>query len=132
MKLRRKFFSPQMSASRCDQLNEGVNKLAKTSSLCNFFGGNVCVFHRGHLIYFRFMKAYQLFPGFSFYMYVFEHFVFWAPTRFPEAIRPRYSPDCHVKVCKDVYVRKEILIFIFINSCFFQRIYPRDPEAQRF
>ena len=55
-----KNFLPQMSAFRCDQLYEGVNKLTRRKRfwLQNFLHGNVCVYHRGHLFYFRFIEAY--------------------------------------------------------------------------
>ena len=54
-----------MCASRCDQLNEGVNKLTRRKSFLwqNFIFGKVSSTTR--VIYFCFMKAYQLFPDFK-------------------------------------------------------------------
>ena len=53
------FFSI-LSASWCDQLNDGVNKLTRRKLLLwqKFLCGNVGVYHRGYLFYFRFMEAY--------------------------------------------------------------------------
>ena len=59
MKLLRKNFFPQMSASQCDQLNEGVNTLTRKPFLWqNFLFGNIFVYQRGYLFYFPFMEAY--------------------------------------------------------------------------
>ena len=98
----KKLFTPQMSASWCDLLNEGVNKWTRkkhvfVTKTC-FEGclcvGNVSITHRGHLFYFRFMESYWLFTDFQVNLHIsIWALSFWAPTRFPELIRPRYGPD---------------------------------------
>ena len=77
MKLWRIFF-PQMSASWCDLLNEGVNKFTRRKQflwqkrllrecLCE---KNVSITHVGHLFYFRFMGSYWLFTDFKVILHV--------------------------------------------------------------
>ena len=57
----RKFVSLQMSASWCNQWNEGVSKLTRRKSFLGkiLFCGNVCVYHTGHMFYFRFMEVWM-------------------------------------------------------------------------
>ena len=52
--------SSPLSASWCDQLNEGVQKLTRKKPFLwkNFLCGNVSEYYTGHLFYFRFMEAY--------------------------------------------------------------------------
>ena len=61
---------------------------------CLYVVGNVSTNRRGHLFYFRFMESYWLFTDFQVNLHIsIWALSFWAPTRFPELIRPRYGPD---------------------------------------
>ena len=65
-------FSPQMFASWCDILNEGINKLTRRKHflwqkflLRDVCVGNVSITHRVHLFHFHFMESYRLFNNFQ-------------------------------------------------------------------
>ena len=81
-----------MCASRCYQLNEGVNKLTRRKPFLwqNFIFGKVSSTTR--VIYFIFvlwrLTSYFLILK-TLYMSLFVRFSFWVPNCFPEVIRPR-------------------------------------------
>ena len=65
---------------------------------------NASITHRDHLFYFHYMESYSLFTDFKVILHVpiFGRFSFWAPTGFPEVIRPRYglngiSDSCSIR-----------------------------------
>ena len=93
----KKIFSPQMSASWCDLLNEDVNKLTRTKHflwqkflLRDVWVYDLSVTHKDHLLYFCFMESYWLFTDFQ----VISHnpiwvLLIWATMSFPEVVRPK-------------------------------------------